>query len=203
MTAATPAPHRREYLGTLLLLAAGGVLGLVAAGQSWGSASVPTSFTATSVTVTGRDLDPLASAVPLVALAAVILVPAVRGVGRRVAGAVLVALATAMCVTSVIVVADLAGRVQTWITSAPDHSGGVQEVSTAPGWAMASVVAAVLVVGGGVLVAWRGPRWPGMSRRYQRPARPTTPVSTQAPRDPARRPADTWDALDRGDDPTV
>ncbi|WP_129663207.1 Trp biosynthesis-associated membrane protein [Phytoactinopolyspora endophytica] len=186
---------RRAYISALLMLAAGGGLGLLASGRPWASAEVPSSFAVDSMDVSGNDLAPLVSAVPLVALAAVVLVPAVRSLGRRVAGAILAVLGAVMAVVSLVVSADVPGRAERWIASTPEHSGQVQQLSTSPAWALLTALAGLLVAVGGVLVAWRGPQWPSMGARYERPDRKRreTPVSS----------AQTWDALDRGDDPTA
>lgn len=197
--AATPSA-RREYLGALVLLAAGGVLGLVAASRSWGSAEVSSSLSVTSTTVSGSDLVPLAPAVALVALAAVVAVPAVRRLGRRIVGAVLAVLGAVQAVLAALALPDLAGRVRDWLESSPDGLGSAEQISTSPGWAVAVVVAGLLVTAAGALVAVRGPGWPAMGSRYERPGGPRREK-------PAARPADgnraAWDALDRGDDPTT
>lgn len=194
---------RREFLAVLLTLAAGGVLGLVAAGRPWGSVALHSSFAQTSASVSGNDLVPLASAVPLVALAAVILIPAVRGTGRRVVGAVLILLAAATAVATAAAAADLTGRIERWVVSTPDHGGAAGEISTTPAWPVTGVCASVVVLVVGVLVVLRGPRWPGMGSRYERPDSRRTAGQGGAGADgAAASPAEAWDALDRGDDPT-
>jgi hypothetical protein len=45
----------------------------------------------------------------------------------------------------------------------------------------------------GVLLGWRGPSWPPLSRRYERGGSAAEAVSD---------PRDLWKALDRGEDPT-
>lgn len=196
----SPAP-RREYLGSLVLLAAGGVLGLVAASRPWGSAEVSSSLSVTSTTVSGSDLVPLAPAVALVALAAVVAVPAVRRLGRRVVGAVLAVLGLVQAVLAALALTDLAGRVRDWFESSPDGPAPAGEITTSPAWAVAVVVAGLLVTAAGALVAVHGPGWPAMGARYERPA------GGERAEKAAGRPAEgnraTWDALDRGDDPTA
>lgn len=185
----TPSAVRREYLLTLGLLAVGGVLGLVARSQTWGSAEVASSFNATSITVTGGDLAPLVSGAPLVALAAIVLVPAVRTVGRRIAGCVLAALGAAMMLNVLVVSTDLTDQVYRWIIRTPEIGEQVGPVTTAPSWPVLAVAGALCMVAAGVLVLLHGPRWPSMGRRYERPA--------------SNQPVQAWDALDRGDDPTT
>ncbi|RIQ32463.1 TIGR02234 family membrane protein [Jiangella rhizosphaerae] len=191
---------RREYVGALLLLAAGGVLGLVAASRPWGSGEQSSSLSVTPTTVSGSDLLPLAPAVALVALAAVVAVPAVRRLGRRIVGGVLALLGLVQALMAALALADLAGRVSDWLTTGPEAAGPVEAISTSPAWPVAVVVAGLLVAMAGVLIAVRGPSWPAMGTRYER-------SGGRAPRRPAGKPADgnraTWDALDRGDDPTT
>ncbi|SED80593.1 TIGR02234 family membrane protein [Jiangella alba] len=190
---------RREYAGALLLLAAGGVLGLVAASRPWGSGEQSSSLSVTSDTVSGSDLLPLAPAAALVALAAVVAVPALRRAGRRVVGGVLAVLGVVQAVMAVLVLPDLAGRVSDWLTTGPESAGPVDSVSTSPVWAVAVALAGLLVALAGLLVAVRGPSWPSMGSRYERTA---GRASRRAPAKPAEGNRATWDALDRGDDPT-
>ena len=65
---------------------------------------------------------------------------------------------------------------------------------TAALWRPAAVAGALILVATGLLVAWRGPRWPVMSSRYEPPE--------QAGRRPAADSAALWDALSNGADPT-
>ncbi|SDU75609.1 TIGR02234 family membrane protein [Jiangella alkaliphila] len=193
---------RREYFGALLLLAAGGVLGLVAASRSWGTAEQSSSLSVTTEPVSGSDLLPLAPAVALVALAAVVAVPAVRRLGRRVVGGVLAVLGAVQAVMAAVVLPDLDGRVSDWLATGPEATGPAESVSTSPAWAVAVVLAGLLVTVAGLLVAVRGPSWPSMGARYERSGgRGRRPAA-----EPAKKPAEgnraTWDALDRGDDPT-
>jgi len=56
------------------------------------------------------------------------------------------------------------------------------------------VVGGLVIVAAGLLVAWRGTRWPAMSSRY-----------TRQPQRERRAPDDSaslWEALSRGADPT-
>lgn len=182
---------RSEYFGTLLLLVAGGGLGLLASSRVWGSGMAASSLSPSVEEVTGNDLVPLASGVSLVALAAVVVVPAVRRLGRRIVGGVLILLGGGVAIATWMVAVSLDQRILDWIGSDPASSGAdssVGEVSSSPLWAVALLVAGLLIWGAGVLVAVRGSSWPAMGVRYERPA---------------ARPRDAWDALDRGDDPSA
>ena len=57
------------------------------------------------------------------------------------------------------------------------------------------LVGCVLIFMAGGWIAVRGPRWPSMGGTYER-----TPPPLTAKQPTAR---ETWDALDRGDDPTT
>ncbi|WP_035812404.1 Trp biosynthesis-associated membrane protein [Jiangella gansuensis] len=188
---------RREYLLTLALLAAGGLLGLAASSRPWGSARQPSSLSTTVTTVSGSDLLPYAPAVSLVAVAAVVAVPAVRRIGRQIVGAVLAVLGVTLVVSALLAVLDLADRIETWMGDSPGTAGPVTDVTTSPAWGIAVLVAGVMVLTAGVLTAVRGPGWPGMGAKYERPARRDT-----ADGEGGASSRDTWDALDRGDDPT-
>jgi uncharacterized membrane protein (TIGR02234 family) len=66
-------------------------------------------------------------------------------------------------------------------------------------WRAAAIAAAVVVVLAGLATVWRGPRWPVMSARFERPDR-------QPRQRPAARATDSatlWESLSRDLDPTV
>jgi hypothetical protein len=64
-------------------------------------------------------------------------------------------------------------------------------------WRAAVLAGAAAIVLAGLATAWRGPRWPAMGVRFERPGRAA----------PARRPdadsATMWESLSRDVDPTV
>ncbi|WP_158542797.1 Trp biosynthesis-associated membrane protein [Phytoactinopolyspora halophila] len=162
---------RRECLATLGALVLGSGTGLWGATRTWATAEVPATLMRTTVEVTGSDLVPLASAVCLVGLAAVVLVPAVRRMGRRIVGAVLALLGSVLLVNVLVVAADVDGRAARWIERGGEGSGPVDTLSTSPGWVVPTAAGAALMVAAGVLVALRGHRWPAMGRRYERTGR--------------------------------
>ena len=61
-------------------------------------------------------------------------------------------------------------------------------------WRAAAVAGAVAIVLAGLATVWRGPRWPVMSARFERPG--------AAPRASADS-ASMWESLSRDVDPTV
>jgi uncharacterized membrane protein (TIGR02234 family) len=213
------ARSRREYAFGLALGAVGAAIVLLAARQGWARVLTPAPppLPADSVTVTGQDLVPLAGALGLASLATLAAVIATRGLARRVTGALLAAfgVAVTVAVSLPVTAAEVlaAARVTTvsQAGSATGGSGGVTPGAvpggTTPGvtatghvtmltmpWGPAAVVGALIIVAAGLLVAWRGTRWPAMSSRYTRqPER-----EHRAPDDSASL----WEALSRGADPT-
>lgn len=191
---------KRQYLATLVTLAAGGILGVVAASRTWGTVRFPSSLPdATETTVSGGDLLPLAPAVSLVAMAAVVVVPAVRRIGRRVVGVVLFVLGAVLAVVATMTAADLTGRLESWAVASPGLPNSANDVSAAPLWAFLLIAAGVLVASAGIVIAVRGPAWPSMGARYERPDSRDRPSSDEHGPTDSRQ---AWDALDRGDDPT-
>lgn len=196
---------RSELLASLALLAGGGVSGLVSVGRTWGTVTVSSPLAASDVDVGGSDLLPAASAVSLVALAAVVAIPATRTVGRRVVGALLTVLGATLVVLAGSAAVDLRRTSAAWADRSPDIGGAVEVVATTPAWAWLAATSGLAILLAGLAVAIRGPSWPGMGRAYERPGR----AGPEGAGDPAGRPTegpsgarDTWDALDRGDDPT-
>jgi uncharacterized membrane protein (TIGR02234 family) len=192
---------RRELTAAVLGAAAAGGLALMAGGQRWASVTVerPAPLPPVEAVLSGADLAPLVPASGLVLLAAAVALFAVRGAGRVVVGLLI----------------GLAGVVLGWaglraLTGGLDAAavaevGGLPRdavVEPATGWPVVAVVAGAVALAAGVLVVVRGRRWPGMGRRYERPdaaaARPAA-----RPRSDEERAQAAWQALDRGEDPTV
>jgi uncharacterized membrane protein (TIGR02234 family) len=182
-------------------LAAGGGLALSAGGQTWLTATVarPEPLPPVTEQLTGSELAPLVPAGGLVLLAAAVALVAVRGAGRVLVG----------------LLAAVAGGVLGWsglrtlLTDADVTAAGVVGSGT-PGstltadvsgaWPVLVLVAGLLAVAAGLLTVLRGSGWPGMGRRYERPAAAAAaPARRQTDED---RALDAWRALDRGEDPT-
>lgn len=211
----------REYLLVLVLGAAGAGLVLLAARQSWAHVltKAPAPLPSSSVGVAGQDLAPLAGALGLAALAGLAAVIATRGAARRVVGGLLVLLGAGIAVA-------VSVRLGTADVLAAAHAGGTSAAASvtggsagapgtfpggsAPGvtaagrvvlatvpWRVVTVVGAAAVLAAGLLTAWRGPGWPGLSSRYEQPgaaagqSRPATDAATM------------WESLTRGVDPTA
>lgn len=213
---------RREYALGLALGAAGAALVLLAVRQDWAHVATPAPapLPASSVFVRGQDLVPVAGALGLAALAGLAAVVATRGLARRLTGLLLAAFGLAMMVSvgirttpsSVLAAARAAGVPQAGSATAgaPGVAPGTIPGGTAPGvtaaghvmlagfpWQAVALAGALTVLAAGVLTAWRGPRWPSMSSRYERAGR-----AARAPRGAVDGSAAMWDALSRGTDPT-
>ncbi|MGK5672217.1 Trp biosynthesis-associated membrane protein [Micromonospora sp. URMC 106] len=180
---------RRELTYAVLLCVAGAGLALWASTRTWAVelTARPTPLPPLRDTRTGTDLLPWLPALALVGLAGGGAVLATRGRARRLLGGLLAALGAAVAA-----------------------GGGYGLVAAFDGelsrqWPALCLVGGVLAVAGGLLTALRGRRWPAMGARYERPARGAgAPVARDADgRVTGRRTTEAWDALDRGEDPTV
>ena len=207
---------RREFTLVLLAGAAGAGLVVLAARQPGAHAvfTPPRPLPAQDIPVTGQDLVPLASALALAALACLAAVIATRSVVRRAVGVLLAVLGagTAVAVlaslhTSAVLAAArasaLSGPLGGSTTGGTPSGGSAHEiVISGPGrvimagvpWRAAAVAGAVTIVLAGLATAWRGPRWPVMSARFERSGS-TRPRGADS--------ASMWESLSRDVDPTV
>ncbi len=217
-----PAPGaRREYLFTLLAGAVGAAVVLLAARQDWARVVTiePHPLPASRVAVSGQDLVPAAGALGLAALAGLAAVLATRGLARRIVGGLLAVFGVAIVasVSLPVTAAQIRGAALGATTAQAGSVPGGSTVGsgTTPGtggsgvaglslashvemaafpWRWAVLFGGLLVLGAGMLVAWRGTRWPVMSSRYERPASRKPPAVTD--------PASLWESLSQGLDPT-
>jgi uncharacterized membrane protein (TIGR02234 family) len=218
---------RREFALVLLLSAAGAGLIVLAVRQPWAQAvfTEPRPLPAQDFSITGQALVPLAGALAIAALACLAAVIATRTVARRAFGALLAVLgagAAAAVTTGVGTSAVLAA-------ARASASGGVQGGSTTSGtspgnaahaviiagssghalmvgapWRAVAVLGAVMIVLAGLATVWRGPRWPVMSARFDRPGqqRPGQQRPGQQ-RSGQHSSAVMWESLSRDIDPTL
>ena len=207
---------RREYLLTLLAGAVGAAFVLLAARQDWARVVTiePRPLPVSRVAVSGQDLVPAAGGQR--GQAAVL---ATRGLVRRIVGGLLAVFGVAIIasvslpVTAAQVRSAAAGASTAQAGSVPGGStvgsgttpgtggSGVAGLSLASHvemaafpWRWAVLVGGLLILGAGMLVAWRGTRWPVMSSRYDRPASRKPPAAAD--------PASLWESLSQGLDPT-
>jgi len=210
---------RRQFGLILLLGAAGAALVVFAVRQTWARAvfTPPHPLPAQEISVTGQQLVPLAGALALAALACLAAVIATRSAARRVAGALLAVLGAAAAVaagtgiraSSVLATAqaDAASGALGGSTTGGASSGGASHavvIAGSPGhalvtgasWQAAAIVGAAAIVLAGLATVWRGPRWPVMSARFERPGQQQRPPA-------AADSATMWESLSRDLDPTA
>jgi uncharacterized membrane protein (TIGR02234 family) len=208
---------RREFGLVLLLGAVGAGLVVFAVRQTWAQAifTPPRPLPAQEISVTGQQLVPLASALALAGLACLAAVIATRSVARRAAGALLAVLGVGAAVAAGAGVqasgvlataqADAAAGALGGSTTGGTSPGGASHaiviagspghaIMTGAGWQAAAILGAVAIVLAGLATVWRGPRWPVMSARFDRPG--------QKPRPRAADSASMWESLSRDLDPT-
>jgi len=223
-------PARRQYGLTLLAGAVGAGLILIAVRERWAQAvfTPPKPLTAQVVSVSGADLVPLAGALAVAALAGLAAVIATRGVLRRAAGVLLAlfgagagaAVTTAVTAANVVSVAasHIASPESAAVSGAAGSTtsgstGGAAVVVTGAGhavmsgtpWRFAVIAGALLVFLAGLATVLRGPQWPVMSARYDRPARRggAAPGAQGAASGRPRDSASMWESLSGGEDPTA
>jgi uncharacterized membrane protein (TIGR02234 family) len=213
---------RREFGLVLLVGAVGAALVVFAVRQTWAQAvfTPPRPLPAQDIAVTGQQLVPLASALGLAALACLAAVIATKSVARRVAGGLLAALGAGAAVAaggavraaSVLATAqaDAADGALGGSTTSGTSPGGASHavviagsagraVMTGASWHTAALGGAVLIVLAGLATVWRGPRWPVMSARFERPGQPRRPRVAAG----GEQSATMWESLSHDLDPTV
>jgi hypothetical protein len=180
--AAPAARGRRELTYAVLLCLAGAGLACWAVTRTWSvELTARGSLPPTRDSRTGADLLPWVSALALVGLAGGGAVLATRGRLRQLLGGLLTL---------------------TGLAVAAGGGYGLAEAGVSRQWPALVLVGGLIAAAGGAFTALRGGGWPAMGARYERPARSTAPTGTQRPA-VERGTRDAWEALDRGEDPTV
>jgi uncharacterized membrane protein (TIGR02234 family) len=183
---------RRSPALAVLLCAVGGALVLLASGRQWAHAAVIAVAGAgrTTVSVTGHQAATSLPATGIALLALAVAILAASGPMRRLVGAVVVLIGIAA------VGAAIAGQgnVDNALQDQETGTRGLAVHASANGWWVVALVGGLLALSAGVLTVVRSPAWSRMSAKYDAPSTPK-PVA-----DPAGH---AWDALDRGEDPTV
>ncbi|MBU8856121.1 MULTISPECIES: Trp biosynthesis-associated membrane protein [unclassified Micromonospora] len=176
-TTAPAARGRRELAYAVLLCLAGAGLACWAVTRTW--AVEVTARGSLPSERTGTELLPWVLALTYVGLAGGGAVLATRGRLRRLLGVLLVGVGVAVAAGGGI---------------------GLTEAGVSLQWPALVLAGGLALAAGGASTALRGDGWPAMGARYER---------RSAPADEPGRPAvergtrDAWDALDRGEDPTV
>ncbi|MER7443047.1 Trp biosynthesis-associated membrane protein [Micromonospora avicenniae] len=178
---------RRELTYAVLLSLAGAGLALWAATRTWSVELTvrPSPLPPERVARTGTGLLPWLSALAVVGLAGGGAVLATRGRVRQFLGGLLTLLGLAVAIGG-------------GYGLAAGFEGAVSRQ-----WPALCLVGGLLAGAGGLLTALRGRAWPAMGARYERPARSGAAPSGAAGPVTGRRTTEAWDALDRGEDPTV
>ncbi len=184
----TAAPGRglpRSAAVAVLAVAGGAIIVLLSARPTW----IRVSLRGSSGHVSLNASSAASAAVPLalVAVAGLIAFALVRTWVRRVLAVLILAAGVGVVVAATHALSDPAGiaRANGRVRAAGEL--GAAHLTAAP---YLCVLGGVLIVAGAVIAGVFGGRWPGPSRRYDA-------VTTKA-----SRPADAWEALERGEDPT-
>lgn len=184
----------REYGLTILVLLLGAIGTVVSYGATWITAVVPVfegeTMPTTQVTFTGQSLIGFGGAAGWVALAAVAGVVATRTWGRVFIGAVAVLAGGVSGVAGFTFIFSRGALV----TQALDGGTALSVDSNA--WWVVAVVSGLAVVVAGVVTIARGRGWSALGQRYERAG------GSAVTHGQAATAAQTWDALDQGEDPT-
>jgi uncharacterized membrane protein (TIGR02234 family) len=185
---ATTQPGRRGLGIAVTGCVLGGAVALFAVGRVWLHYTVPRNGLADlRATATGHATAGAAGTLALVVLAGVVVLPATRGLGRRVAGVLIALAGLGIGYVAVLTIASTTDQLD-----APDASTYTDGRATA--WPWIALVAGVVAIATGVFAALASGGWPAMGRRYEpggaAKQRPATETSI-------------WDRLDEGDDPTA
>ncbi len=172
------------------LVVGGILLVLLAATPTWLRVSlrITAGIKAGDVKLTGGACAPVAVPLSLVAAAGLLATALVRTLARRLLAVLIAAAGVGVMIAVMRVIADPekvardSARVRSAGQVASVHLNAVAYVSVAGG---------ALIVIGAIVTAVVCGRWPAPTKRYER-------VNKQV-----SRPSDTWDALERGDDPTA
>lgn len=198
--AATGSPKPRSLkLAAVLVLFIGGIVGLVAWSQIW----VEFRVTGTSGmhTASGNAAAPALNALSIAALALGLAMTIAGRVFRFVLGPLAVLLGVCMAWQTLLATSDPKRAAASTATNLTGVAGAkvsrdIVTQASITGWAWLGLVAAIIVIAGGIIPLVAGRRWANGGRKYERPS-----VRTEQIVD-AENPVDTWDALTRGDDPT-
>jgi uncharacterized membrane protein (TIGR02234 family) len=185
---------RRVYLAALAACAISGAVVLIAAGRVWGRAALTTvTGSVDKVSATGHAAEPALPALGIALLVLTAGVIAARGWLRRIVGLIVVLVGASVVALAVAARSDVASELRQRAfavahTSVPAHTSG---------WAVVTGLAGALAVGCGAVTVLVGARWPAMGARYDAVGARSRQGDTEL------RVMSDWDALDRGEDPTV
>jgi uncharacterized membrane protein (TIGR02234 family) len=188
----------RELAAVAGVCAVGGGMVLFAVGRPWVEITARRASPLPDVTValSGRDLAPLVAGLGIVGLAGVVGLLATRRWGRLVVAAIVALAGVGVLAGSLTRLAAPGPGAARDLLAESGRAAGASAITAIahPGWPLLAAVGGLLLALGGLAALVRSRRWPTMSARYETPA-----ARTRRPRTDAA----VWDALDRGDDPTV
>jgi uncharacterized membrane protein (TIGR02234 family) len=234
---------RKEFGGAIVICVAGAGLVLLGLHQHWVRVyyKAPAPLPSGSLPVSGQSLLPAASALALASLACLAAIIATRGWARQVAGLVLAGLGVWTCavlagtISTANAISAVSGQASSGglsglvpggnsAISGNTSSSGSPLIGTVSnvaweyaGWRQAALAGAVIVIAIGIVTLWRGPGWPVMSARFDRPGQQPHPAEpapaataataqaaaiTPPESEPSGDAAELWEALDRGEDLT-
>lgn len=194
------APRTRLPGRRTTVLAATAASGLLAGATrtTWVEASAPDlTGSAQQIAVVGSDAAPAVLALALVAVAASLATSLSSRWVRFLTGPVLLLAGVGSLLAIADVLADPAAAARSAVTSATGVLGAAVEAGTSA-WPLLALVPSLAVAASGALVLWAGRTWP-VRTRY-RSAAVAVPVSVV---DPSEDPTAAWDALTRGEDPSL
>jgi hypothetical protein len=164
-----------------------GGLVLLAVGRMWLRYNMPAQGLAVRpASATGHVVADPASTFALVVLAGVLVLPATRGLLRRVAGVIIALAGIDVVYLAVVTIVRTKDALP-----GPDASAYLDGRVT--GWPWIAAAGGLLAIAAGLLTAVASRDWPAMGRRYEQSGSPSRDSSE----------ASMWDRLDVGDDPTV
>lgn len=172
----------------VIATAVGGLLILLTSGRQWAETTLPGG--AGRLAVTGHQVSAAIPATAYALLALAVAILASSGPIRRVVGGFVVLLGSLAVVTAIKARGHVAAAL------ADQEQGAIGRVvhASANGWWVVALLGGGLAIGAGALTLVRSGAWSRMGAKYDAPTAAPPPT-----RDPA---AVTWDALDRGEDPT-
>jgi hypothetical protein len=185
---ATSQPGRRGLGIAVTGCVLSGAVALFAVGRVWLHYTVPRNGLADlRAAATGHAVAGAAATLALVVLAGVVVLPATRGLGRRIAGVVVALAGLGVSYLAVLTIVRTTG--QLGVPGASTYTDG-----RATAWPWIALVAGVVALATGVFAAMASSGWPAMGRRYE--------SAGSARRGPVTE-TSMWDRLDDGDDPTA
>jgi uncharacterized membrane protein (TIGR02234 family) len=192
---------RRDLAVAVGLTVIGSALTLLAAGRPWARAVVRQApLPPAHVALSGRAVAPLAAALGIAALAAVVALLATRNRTRVAVGVVIG-----------IIGAGIVGSAASLSTDGIRHGSALRDRAPAAAlrdtsvsvrlepWRHVGAAGGLIVVAAGLLTVVRGRRWSAMGSRFDAPTAATPATQPTSVDDDV----DLWARIDRGDDPTT